>query len=192
MPKWNKHFKDEGWLQEGHILFFETQNLDMAKTVAGERIGQHLTLPTEGVVVLPGDKVLLKFRSHSRCMYCQADVLEVKGDMTVYLPQQYESLNRGYFYRTDLNRPGKLNGQEMLVIDISIAGAAIRTMDELIVGERYPFQLGRFTSSVLVRELKEGWVRVQFALRDNLNINLANIVRNAIQTRSRRSRVVSV
>lgn len=194
MPKWKKYFRDEGWLQEGHILFFETQNLEMVKTVAGERVGQHITLPTEGITLCPGDKILLKFRSHSRCMYGQADVLEVRDDeMTVYLPQNYDCLNRAYFYRVDLFLPAKLNRKEVQLLDLSIAGAALScTNPDVEEGNRYLFQLGRFSTQGLVREIKDGWIRVQFPLRDNLNTNLANILRNTIKARSSRRRTVSV
>jgi hypothetical protein len=181
---------DDGWIQEGMILFYETGDLQSAKVNAGLRVGQRLELPKETEVEL-GSEVLLKFRVKSRCLYCKADVVHVAEDtFTVELPNSYQSLPRRQFYRIELSRWGRFNDNTANIKDLSVAGAAIEVSDltGLEVGKRYKFQTGRFSTNARINEIDGNLVRVQFPIRANLNIELSRIVREAYrQTRQRTS-----
>lgn len=187
MPNRKEHHKDEGYLREGILLQFETVDLDTAKTRTEERDGQQIWIPTEGVRINPDHKILLKFRHHSRCMFCFAEVIDLEEErMLLLLPNFYESMNRAFFQRCDTNLPAKLNNEEVKVVDISVAGAAVETQSPLEEGKRYGFTLGRFKTFATVREVRDGgWIRIQFPLRDNLSYHLNNIVRKAQQARNR-------
>lgn len=190
MSDLQRHSDEDGWIQEGIILYYETPSLQSAKVFAGSRQGQELVLPKdENIEVVLGNCLLLKIRFKNRCFFGKAAVISIQENtFTVKLPDNYQSLPRKCFYRVELSRSGRFNEEDVCVKDISVSGAAIEVScsDRLKVDERYRFQLGRFSTFATINEISGNLVRAQFSIRDNLSQELNRLVRDSYRLKKAR------
>lgn len=189
---------EKDWLTDNDLIYLESPDLRHAKAIVTDRSGWVIKVEQlRNNPPLPfhvGDELILKCRFHARCIFCTVIVHSVEnGRLSMELPMVGTSYSRRAFERVPASYVGTLDGRSVQFLDISLAGACLKTNAATIFSfdQIAALSVVTFNTKVRIMGVDENSVRIQFASKSVFDRDLHFLLKRAYRASSLASNKLS-